>query len=97
MNPSRTDAKKDQFAGNVKDTLGSAVGNERMQAEGQAQHGSGQTQETAANTKGYVEGMADQVAGAVKGAYNSLAGNTGDEAANKAQQKKGEAQTSFNS
>jgi uncharacterized protein YjbJ (UPF0337 family) len=97
MNPSRTDAKKDQFVGNAKDTVGGAVGNERMQAEGQTQHGSGQVQETAANTKGYVEGMADQVAGAVKGAYNSLTGNSGDEAANKAQQKKGEAQSSFNS
>ncbi|KAI8889962.1 hypothetical protein K501DRAFT_237577 [Backusella circina FSU 941] len=96
MNPSKTDAKKDQFVGNVKENVGGVLGNESMETEGQTQRGRGQAQETAANVSGYVQGVAEQVTGAVKGAYNSLTGNTTDEAANKVQQKKGEAQQDIN-
>lgn len=96
MDPSRTDAKKDQFIGSVKENAGAAVGNESLEARGKAQNNAGDVQETAANVQGYVQGAVDQVAGAVKGAYNSLTGNTADEAANKVQQKKGEAQKEYN-
>ncbi|KAI8353247.1 hypothetical protein EDC96DRAFT_517317 [Choanephora cucurbitarum] len=90
--PSRTDAKKDQFVGDVKQNVGSAVGNESLESKGQAQNAAGHGQETAATLTDYVKGTADQVAGAVKGAYNSLTGNTTSEAGNKVQEKKGEAQ-----
>jgi uncharacterized protein YjbJ (UPF0337 family) len=95
--PSKTDAKKDQFVGNVKENAGSLVGNESLEAKGKAQNAEGNTQETAAKVSGFVQGVTDQVSGAVKGAYNSVTGNTGDEAANKVQEKKGDAQKSFNS
>lgn len=97
MNPSRTDAKKDQFMGNMKEGAGNMLGNERMQSEGQTQQGAGNVQETAANVTGYVKGTMDQAAGAMKGAFNSLTGNTTGEAGNKVQQKKGEAQKDWNS
>ncbi|KAI8874962.1 hypothetical protein K501DRAFT_245628 [Backusella circina FSU 941] len=97
MNPSKTEGKKDQFVGNVKETVGSAVGNESLQSEGTTQRGSGQVQETAANVTGYVQGAVDQTMGAVKGAYNALTGNSTDEAAAKVQKKKGEAQQEVNS
>ncbi|KAI8362779.1 hypothetical protein BD560DRAFT_404074 [Blakeslea trispora] len=90
--PSRTEAKKDQFVGGAKENIGSALGNESMQAKGQTQNAAGHGQETAATVTDYVKGTMDQVTGAVKGAVNSLTGNTGDEAANKMQEKKGEAQ-----
>lgn len=95
--PSRTEAKKDQFVGNVKENVGSAVGNESLEAEGKTQNNAGAIQETAATVQGYVTGAVDQVAGAVKGAYNALTGDTTAEAENKVQEKKGEAQKAFNS
>ncbi|KAL0082341.1 hypothetical protein J3Q64DRAFT_1239762 [Phycomyces blakesleeanus] len=95
--PSRTDGKTDQFKGNVKETVGSAVGNDSLKREGNTQNSTGHVEETTAKTTGYVQGLTDQVSGAVKGAYNSLTGNTTDEAGNKVEQKKGEAQKNFNS
>jgi uncharacterized protein YjbJ (UPF0337 family) len=95
--PSRTEAKKDQFVGHVKENVGHVVGNESLEQKGKTQSGAGQVQETAANVAGYVQGVANQVTGAVQGAYNSLTGNTADEASNKATEKKGEAQKAFNS
>ncbi|KAG0740008.1 hypothetical protein G6F57_012083 [Rhizopus arrhizus] len=94
--PSRSDAKKDQFVGNVKETVGNAVGNESLENKGHAQNTSGKVQESAANLTGYVQGLVDQASGAVMGAVNSLTGNTTDEAGNKVQEKKGEAQKEFN-
>lgn len=88
----RSEAKKNQAVGNVKDTLGGAVGNESLQAKGKAQNATGETQEHKSNMKNYAEGTYDQAAGAIKGAANSLTGNKSAEAQNKAQQKKGEAQ-----
>ncbi|KAI8378005.1 uncharacterized protein BYT42DRAFT_497603 [Radiomyces spectabilis] len=93
--PSKSDAKMDKGIGNIKETAGSAVGNQSLENKGKAQHGEGQTQETAANITGYVQGMANQASGAVKGAINSLTGNTTEETGNKAEKKKGEAQQSF--
>ncbi|KAI9363313.1 hypothetical protein BD770DRAFT_381229 [Pilaira anomala] len=95
--PSRTEAKKDQFVGSAKETVGSAVGNESLEAKGKTQNNAGAVQDIAATAQSYVEGAADQVSGAVKGAYNSLTGNTTAEAGNKVQEKKGEAQKAYNS
>lgn len=95
--PSRTEAKKDQVVGNVKENIGSTVGNESLEAKGKTQNNAGVAQETAATVQGYVEGAIDQVSGAVKGAYSSISGNTIGEAGNKVQEKKGEAQKTFNS
>lgn len=94
---SKSEAKKDQFVGNVKETVGNTLGNERLQAEGKTQHGQGQATEAAANIQGYVQGLANQVSGTVQGAINSLTGNTSGEASNKVQEKKGEAQKEMNS
>ncbi|KAI9354025.1 hypothetical protein BD770DRAFT_325279 [Pilaira anomala] len=95
--PSRTEAKKDQFVGSTKETVGNAVGNESLEAKGKTQNNAGVVQETAATVQSYVEGAVDQVSGAVKGAYDSLTGNTTGEAGDKVQEKKGEAQKAFNS
>ncbi|KAI7863944.1 hypothetical protein BDF14DRAFT_1838784 [Spinellus fusiger] len=94
---SRTEGKTDQFKGNLKEKVGSTLGNDSMEREGAQQNISGNAQETAANASGYVQGLSDQISGAVKGAYNSLTGNSADEVGDKAQQKKGEAQEKFNS
>ncbi|KAI8068126.1 uncharacterized protein B0P05DRAFT_551873 [Gilbertella persicaria] len=90
--PSRTDAKKDQFVGDVKENVGGAVGNKSLESKGQAQNAAGHGQETAATVSDYVTGAVNQVTGAVKGAVNSLTGNTSGEASAKVEEKKGEAQ-----
>ncbi|KAL0081644.1 hypothetical protein J3Q64DRAFT_1730717 [Phycomyces blakesleeanus] len=95
--PSKTDAKKDQLIGDAKDTVGTMVGNESLQAKGQAQHNEGVVQETAANISGFVQGLSDQVQGTVTGAYNALTGNTTGEVTSKAEKKSGEAQKAVNS
>ncbi|KAG2206784.1 hypothetical protein INT46_008652 [Mucor plumbeus] len=88
MDFSKTDSKKDRATGNIKDTVGGAVGNESLQSEGKAQNTSGQAQGALATAQGYVAGAADQVSGAAKGAVNSLTGNNSGEAGNKFQEKK---------
>jgi uncharacterized protein YjbJ (UPF0337 family) len=95
--PSKTDAKKDQFVGDVKSTMGSAVGNESLEAKGQTQHNSGLVEETTANVAGYVQGAVNTVSGVVSGAVGALTGNTSQEATGKAEEKKGEAKKSQNS
>ncbi|KAI8642807.1 hypothetical protein BD408DRAFT_415967 [Parasitella parasitica] len=95
--PSKTDAKTDQFIGNVKEKVGYAVGNERLRGEGKAQNGQGQVEEQAATTLGYVQGLTTQVTGAVQDAVNSLVGNNSGQASAKVEQKKGEAQKEMNS
>ncbi|KAI8374613.1 uncharacterized protein BYT42DRAFT_577015 [Radiomyces spectabilis] len=95
--PSKSHAKYDQTVGDVKETVGNAVGNESLQAKGTAQHGSGQAEETAANISGYVQGLKNQVEGTAKGVYNAMMGNSGDEAGAKVEKKAGEAQKGVNS
>ncbi|KAI8365881.1 hypothetical protein EDC96DRAFT_509130 [Choanephora cucurbitarum] len=70
--PSKTEAKKDQFVGDAKETVGSAVGNERLKSEGQTQHGNGLLQETTANLAGAVQGTLNTVTGTVNGALNGF-------------------------
>ncbi|KAG1146160.1 hypothetical protein G6F37_007988 [Rhizopus arrhizus] len=96
MDPSRTEGKKDQMTGNIKETMGGMMGNERMESEGQTQRGSGKVQEGAANVTGYMQGLGKQVSGTMKDTYNSLTGNTSGEAGGKAEQKTGEAQKKWN-
>ena len=95
--PSKTEGRKDEFVGNVKEKTGRAVGNESLQAEGASQNLAGTVQNQAAVVSGYVQGAADQLSGAVKGAYNALTGDSVGEAQNKVQEKTGEAQKTFNS
>ncbi|KAI9487011.1 MAG: hypothetical protein EXX96DRAFT_62388 [Benjaminiella poitrasii] len=96
MSPlSRSEGKKDQTVGNVKDTLGGAIGNESLQNKGKTQNTTGHGEEKGAQMSDYVQGAANQASGAVKGAFNSLTGNTSGETANKGQQKQGEAQKKF--
>jgi uncharacterized protein YjbJ (UPF0337 family) len=95
--PSITDAKKDQFVGDVKSAVGSAVANDSLGAKGKTQHNSGLIEETSAQISGYVQGAVNTVSEAVSGAVGALTGNSTGEASAKAEEKKGEAQKAFNS
>lgn len=89
--PSEVDAKKDQYVGNTREAVGSAVGNESLETKGKSQNGAGQIQQAAATAVNYVHGVSDQIQGAVTGAYDALTGNSAGEANAKVQEKKGEA------
>lgn len=95
--PSRTDAKKDQFVGNIKETVGHAVGNESLETRGKAQHGSGMVEETMANVSGYMQGAYNTVSGTVQGVAGAFTGNTSQEASGKVEKKKGQAEKEFKS
>jgi uncharacterized protein YjbJ (UPF0337 family) len=95
--PSKTNAQYNQAMGSVKETVGSALGNTNLQAKGHVQNKEGHAEQTAAETKGWVEGAVDSVAGAVKNTIGSLTGNTTQQAEGKAQQLKGDAQKAANS
>lgn len=58
----------DKVAGKVKEKVGSATGNERLEGEGRGQHASGKLQEVAQDAK-------DKVAGAVEGVKDALSGD----------------------
>ncbi|KAI8080253.1 uncharacterized protein B0P05DRAFT_469329 [Gilbertella persicaria] len=75
MQPNKTEAKKDQYVGDVKETAGSAVGNERLKTEGQTQHGNGLIQETTANIGDVVQGTLNTVTGTVNGLVSGLTGS----------------------
>jgi uncharacterized protein YjbJ (UPF0337 family) len=91
------DGKYDQTAGNIKNTAGKAMGNERLQGEGNAQHSQGQASEITGKVEGYVQGLTNQVKGAVSGTMNSLTGNNSGQAEGKVTEKAGEAQKKWNS
>jgi len=60
--------RMDEMKGKVKETVGKATGNERMRAEGEAEHA---TNKAARET----EGAAEQVKGNLKMAAGKLVGN----------------------
>lgn len=72
--PSKTEARKDQYVGDAKQTVGSAVGNDHLQAKGQAQNNDGLIQETTANAANLVTGVVNGATGTVQGVLGGLLG-----------------------
>ncbi|KAI9249755.1 hypothetical protein BDA99DRAFT_523565 [Phascolomyces articulosus] len=70
----KAEAKMQQTAGDVQETVGSAVGNEQMQAEGQARRGEGQVDEMSANVDSFFKGIKEKTEGAWKGLVHSITG-----------------------
>ncbi|KAL9545318.1 hypothetical protein MBANPS3_007206 [Mucor bainieri] len=68
--PSKTEARKDQYMGDAKQTVGSAVGNDHLQAQGQAQNNN----ETTANAANLVTGVVNGATGTVQGVLGGLLG-----------------------
>lgn len=53
--------------GNIKQTVGGATGNEKMQAEGETQETKGEAQKTLGNAKEAVGNAAEKLGNAIKG------------------------------
>ena len=65
INKDEIKGKYEQVKGTIKDKVGEATGNERLEAEGEAQHAEGEVQETWGKAKRKVANVIDDVADAV--------------------------------
>ena len=74
--------KTDEMVGSVKETVGDALGNERLEAEGEAQQSAGKAERE-------ISGAQDQVAGGVKRAAGKALDDERLEAEGEAQRLKG--------
>ena len=78
------DERLDELKGQVKEGAGELTGNERLEAEGEAE-------QQRARTERNVKGAGDQLAGGAKEGLGSLTGNRTLEAEGEAQQLRGDA------
>jgi len=94
--PSKTNAGYNKAMGSAKEGLGSALGNNEMQAKGNVQNQQGHGEHKAAETKGSIQGAVDTVTGTVKDMTGAVTGNTGKQAEGKAQKHEGEYRREIN-
>jgi len=88
--------QKEKVKGNVKETVGTVVGNERMEAEGKAQKLKGEAEVQTAKSQEYSKGLYEQSTGALKENIGWAVGNEQMEAEGKVTKLKGEARKSAN-
>ncbi|ORY01629.1 putative cruciform DNA binding protein [Basidiobolus meristosporus CBS 931.73] len=84
-------------SGAVKENVGSAFGNEQMQAEGKATRTEGNAEYKKAQAEGYAQGAGEKLKGNVKDTVGSAIGNEQMQAEGKAGHAKGDARMGANS
>lgn len=95
-NKERAKGKLDEVVGNVKQGVGNAFGNERMEAEGRAQELGGESRQDAAKTVGTAKGMAEEAKGNIKQGLGNLTDDERLHAEGRADELKGESRQKFN-
>ncbi|HEX6288023.1 MAG TPA: CsbD family protein [Herpetosiphonaceae bacterium] len=95
-NKERAKGKIDEVVGNIKQGVGSAFGNERMEAEGRAQELGGESRQDVAKGVGTMKGMAEEVKGNIKQGLGDLTDDERLQAEGKADELKGESRQRFN-
>lgn len=95
-NKERSKGKLDEVVGNVKQGVGNAFGNERLEAEGRAQELGGESRQDAAKTVGTAKGMVEEAKGNLKQGLGGLTDNERLEAEGRADELKGEGRQRFN-
>lgn len=65
VNKDEVKGKYEQVKGTIKDKVGEATGNERLEAEGEVQHAEGEVQQTWGEAKRKVSNVIEDVADAV--------------------------------
>jgi len=94
--PSKLNANTKYYQGAAKETLGSALGNEQMQAEGQALKLEGEGEYKAAQTKQQAEGYKDKATGATKETTGKAIGNQQMQAEGNVKKNTGDAKKELN-
>ncbi|KAK9830218.1 hypothetical protein WJX72_010411 [[Myrmecia] bisecta] len=95
--PSKTSGNIKAATGAVKQNVGSALGNEQMQAEGAGKRAEGNTEHKTAEAKGYAEGAGDSLLGGIKNTAGKIFGNEQMQAEGKGREMKGDAKKAVNS
>ena len=94
--PSKVSGNVEEMKGSVKQSVGSAVGNKSLEAEGMKDRASGESEVKAAKAQGYAKGMMDNVSGAVKNAVGKVTGNESMRAEGEAERLKGKSEKEIN-
>ncbi len=95
-NQERGKGKLQELGGSIKETVGNAVGNEQMEAEGKASKLEGAGRQEVAKGVGQAKGAAEELGGNLKQGVGSLLGNEQMEAEGKAGELKGETRQKAN-
>ena len=90
----KAEAKANQAAGSVKETVGKTIGNEQMEAEGKAKNAKGHAQEAKVDAERTAGAYVDKTVGATKETVGSAIGNKTMEAEGKARKLEGDAKLS---
>ncbi len=95
-NKERSKGKMDEVIGNVKQGVGNAFGNERLEAEGHAQELGGESRQDFAKGVGTAKGMGEEALGNIKQGLGNLTGNERLQAEGEVDELKGETRRTFN-
>jgi uncharacterized protein YjbJ (UPF0337 family) len=92
----RVEGKAEEIVGKVKRGVGSAIGNEQMEAEGIVKEKKGEAKQEAAKASERTKGKIDEVVGTVKNKVGDVIDDEELEVEGKAQELKGEARQKAN-
>ena len=92
----RSEGAAEKLGGKLKRAVGSAIGNEQMEAEGRAKELKGHTKVESAKAAERSKGKLEEVAGAVKNRVGAVIDNEQMQAEGKVKELKGEARQKAN-
>jgi uncharacterized protein YjbJ (UPF0337 family) len=95
-NKERGKGKLEEIGGTLKETLGDVTGNERLQAEGEADKLQGQSRQEVAKGVGRAKGAGEELKGNLKQGLGNLTGDEQLQAEGRADELKGQARQDFN-
>ena len=92
----KNEGKLEQVGGKIKGAIGTAIGNEQMQAEGKAKELKGKGKQEAAKAAERTKGAVQEAVGAVKNRVGAVIDNEQMEAEGRAKELEGEARQRAN-
>lgn len=92
----RGEGVAEQVGGAIKKGIGQVIGNEQMEAEGEAKRLKGKAREEEAKAEERVKGKVEEVTGAIKNRVGAVIDNEQMQAEGKARELKGEARQEAN-
>jgi uncharacterized protein YjbJ (UPF0337 family) len=98
MDPNKEKIKgtAEELKGKVKSTVGDAIGNEQMEAEGEADRLKGQARQEGAKASERVKGAGEELKGNIKSAFGDLVDDPQTQAEGEAERLKGQARQQNN-
>ncbi|MGK5371584.1 CsbD family protein, partial [Salmonella sp. NW985] len=94
--PNKAHGTKDQVTGQIQETVGGIIGNDRMRAEGAATREGGKAEVNAAKAENRAEATGTDIKGHAKDAFGALTGDNKMQAEGKADKTKADAQHNAN-